>query len=1037
MKSKRSHGVSIVDVAKAAKVSTATVSYVVNNRGGVSEETALRVRRAIAELDYHPNAAGQSLATHAAHAMGLLAPSATGVSDPFFTMFLAGVLEATRGAHYQLVLLSPESTVSDTEAAILRAVRTKRIDGVILLEVEPDDHRARRMVEEGVPTVLFGRSTLDLAWVDIDNHQGGLLATQHLLDLGHRRIAHIAAPDRFQYARLRRQGYQAALEAYGGLVAQVAEGDLTRQAGYDLARQLLTNGAPPTAIFVASDVMAEGVLQCAAQLGVRVPDQLSVVGFDDSPLAQDTFPPLTTVSQNGYQVGQRVATLLIDYLAERTLAQELVKPELRIRQTTAAVNSELQQPAIGAGIMLKRGPSFAWLSLQGTVDPVARTQGVYMQDTHWLNLYQVLVDGRPLTPARTSVQPDTVTMDFILQQGMSTRHLTRELRLREDGLEDDWHWRCYGPCPPWTLDFHIAPDFRDIFEIRGMATQQHDAIESVYLEEETHRYRGRDGVDRELAVHTRPPATEGGVGQRRWRIGAEQRRGQIGIRLGWRQSPATSALTPTGHQPRGLDWPRVEIGDPLYQRVLERARSDIDMLLTDFGQGPIPAAGLPWYGTFFGRDGILSAYQLLEFAPVVAERTLANLVSLQGRDLVPEREEMPGKMVHEVRYGELANIGVVPYGRYYGSVDVTPLFLILLEATWRRTGDPDLIERYMPAAEKGLAWMEAASRQTGDGLYAFYPSGPGLLVQSWKDSSDSMVYGDGRQAHPPLAVAEVQGYVYAAKLAMAELYAYVGNEGARQRLLAETATLQARFQRAFWMADREYYAMAVDGEGKPLDVLSSDPGQCLWTGIIPPAFRPQLIERLLSPELFTGWGIRTLAEREVAYDPFSYHRGSVWPHDTALIVAGLARSGAAEAAWKVASGLLDAAARLPHHRLPELFSGMPRQGDGAPLPYPSACAPQAWAAGAPWLILQSLLGLHVDARQRSIMLSPVPQLPWKISVRGLQVPGGTVSVEADGSSVRVVELPAGWTASATRPTREVVQRSRPDLHHGTHTFHSS
>ncbi len=1029
MKSKKSQGVSIIDVAKAAKVSTATVSYVLNNRGRVSEQTALRVRRAAAELDYHPNAAGQSLATHAAHAMGLLAPSATGVADPFFSMFLAGVLEATRGAHYQLVLLSPEASVPDTEAAILRAVRTKRIDGVILLEVEPDDHRARRMVAEGVPTVLFGRSTLDLGWVDIDNHLGGLLATQHLLDLGHRRIAHIAAPHRFQYARMRRQGYEAALEAHGGLVAQVAEGDLSRQSGYDLARQLLTNGAPPTALFAASDVMAEGALQCAAELGILVPDQLSVVGFDDSPLAQDTFPPLTTVSQNGYQVGQRVATLLIDYLREGTLAQDLVKPELRIRQTTSPVISEVRQPAVGSGIMLKRGPSFAWLSAQGMVDPVARIQGVYMKDTHWLNLYQVLVDGRALTPANVSLQTDTVTMDFVLQQGMSTRHLTRRLRLREDGMEDGWQWRCYGTCPSWTLDLQISPDFRDIFEIRGMATEQHGAIESVWGEGETHRYRGRDGVDRELAVHTQPPAPEVHAGQRHWRIGADERRGEIQIRLGWRESPSPT----TGHQPSGLDWPQVEMGNPSYQRVLERARRDIDMLLTDFGHGPIPAAGLPWYGTFFGRDGILSAYQLLEFAPVVAERTLATLVSLQGRELVPEREEMPGKMVHEVRQGELANIGVVPYGRYYGSVDVTPLFLILLAATWRRTGDGGLVERYLPAAEKALAWMEAASSRTDDGLYAFYPSGRGLLVQSWKDSSDSMVYGDGRQASPPLAVAEVQGYVYAAKASMAELYDYLGNDGARRRLLAETARLQEEFQRAFWMADREYYAMAVDGAGKPLDVLSSDPGQCLWTGIIPEEFRPRVIERLLARELFTGWGIRTLAEGEAAYDPFSYHRGSVWPHDTALIVAGLARSGAADAVWQVAGGLLEAAARLPQYRLPELFSGMPRQADGAPLPYPGACAPQAWAAGAPWLILQSLLGLQIDARERSVTLSPVAHQPLNISIRGLEVPGGTVSVQADGLGARVVELPAGWMV---RPAKEVVQRpSSPD--HGTHTFNSS
>ena len=1015
-----------MDVAKAAGVSTATVSYVLNGRGHVSEETASRVRQAIKTLNYHPNAAGRSLATHAAHAIGLLAPSATGVSDPFFAMFLAGVLKAARRARYQLVLLSPEVAVEETADSIVRAVQSKRVDGVILLEVEPDDRRARRMVEEGIPTVLFGRSTLDVGWVDIDNHLGGLMATRHLLDLGHRRIAHIAAPGRYQYARLRREGYEAALAGYGGLVAQVVEGDLSVQSGYDLARQLLTNGAPPTAIFAGSDVMAEGVLRCALELGVRVPEQLSVVGFDDSPLAQDTFPPLSTVNQNAHQVGERVVELLMRRLSEATVEQEMVEPELKVRKTTGPVASEVQVPVVGQGIMLKCGPSFAWFSPRGTIDPVAGTQGVYMHDTHWLNLYQVLADDQPLEPLTVMTSDDGFTMHYVLRQGTLTRHLTRDLRLYEDRLEDRWRWEGYGPSVPWTLELQVAPDFRDIFEIRGMATEQHCPIESTYGTLEVHRYQGRDAVLRELTVHSVPEPHGGSGGLKRWRLDAA-RSGEVVITVGWREasSPARSspkdALSPAG-QESALAWPKVAVSDPGYQQVLARSRDDIDMLLTDFGQGLIPAAGLPWYGTFFGRDGILSAYQLLEFVPEVAVRTLATLAALQGREIDDEREEMPGKMVHEIRGGELANLGIVPYGRYYGSVDVTPLFLILLGASWRRTGDQSLIQKYLPVAEKALAWMEAASGRTSDGLYQFKPrTSRGLTVQSWKDSADSMVYRDGRQAAPPLAVAEVQGYVYAAKLAMAEVYDELGNDGARHRLEAEAQALQEQFQRAFWMPDREYYAMAVDGEGKPLDVISSDPGQCLWTGIIPQEFQPAVVERLLSPELFSGWGIRTLAAGEAAYDPFSYHRGSVWPHDTGLIVAGLARAGQGDAVRKVASGILDAATRLPGYRLPELFAGIEREVGRDPLPYPSACAPQAWAAGTPWLIVRSLLGLRVDGRARTVDLAPAPIGGLKIRVKEIRVVDGSIALEVDETGAQVI-VPAGWrVTSKGGAVKEVVQ----------------
>ncbi len=994
-------------------MSTATVSYVLNGRGHVSQETAARVRKAILALNYQPNAAGRSLATDSAHAIGLVAPRATAVSDPFFALFLAGVLEASRKQRYQLVLLSPEPVPGETESAIVRAVRSKRVDGVILLEVEPDDVRADHMIEAGIPAVLFGRSARPLAWVDVDNHHGGLMATRHLLALGHRRIAHIGAPDRYQYARLRRQGYEAALtETDPGLTPQVVEGDLTVHSGYQLARQLLTNGAPPTAIFAASDVMAEGAIRAALELGLRVPEQLSVVGFDDSPLAQETFPPITTVSQNAYQVGERVADLLVQVLKEQTLEQVMVEPEMKVRKTTAAVADEVLVPRVGEGIVLKSGMAFAWLSAEGTIDPVTSTHGIYLRDTHWLNVYQVLVDGQRPVPLATKIDDAGFQMTYAIPRQFGTLEVTRTFRLYADHLEDVWAWQRYGNPEAFVLDLQVTPDFRDIFEIRGMATEQHAPIASECGPVERHQYRGRDGVGRELTIESSPPPDEGSVGHGHWNVASAAKAASLAVSVTW-SDDSLDRETPTHFEP--LSWPRVWVAKPSWQRVVDRAQADLEMLLTDFGQGPVFAAGLPWYGTFFGRDGIISAYQLLAFVPAIAERTLATLAFWQGRAVVPEREEMPGKMIHEMRSGELTNLGVLPYGRYYGSVDVTPLFLILLVATWRRTGDDGLIERYLPAAEKALAWMEAAGGRENDGLYHFNPETKGgLTVQSWKDSKDSMVYGDGHRAEPPLAVAEVQGYVYAAKKALAEVYRALGNEGAVARLEAEALALQQTFHRAFWMQDRQYYAMAVDGAGRQLDVLSSDPGQCLWTEIIPEAYRQAVGERLVSSDLFSGWGIRTLGQNEVAYDPYSYHRGSVWPHDTGLVIAGLANVDQVEAAFQVAQGLMDAAGQQPKGRLPELFSGQERRTADAPVPYPSACAPQAWAAGTPWLILSVLLGLKIDGVRKTVTVSPVSDEVPAMRIEGILVPGGVLSVEVGEGMARVTEWPRGWQMESAK-----------------------
>lgn len=381
--------------------------------------------------------------------------------------------------------------------------------------------------------------------------------------------------------------------------------------------------------------------------------------------------------------------------------------------------------------------------------------------------------------------------------------------------------------------------------------------------------------------------------------------------------------------------------------VLRRAALDLRALLLFSEHGPIFAAGIPWFVTAFGRDSILTALMLLDRRPDVARGTLRYLASLQGREYDAARSEAPGKILHEVRQGELARTGKVPFGRYYGSIDATLLFMVLLHETYRRDGDLGLLRELRPNLEAALGWLATDADPDGDGFVEFAGAqgGNGLSVQSWKDSHDALSHADGTLAKGAVAVAEVQGYAYAALLAAAGCLGDLGETAEAGRLARRADELKARFHDAFWLPDLGTYALALDFDKRPLEVLSSDAGQLLWTGIVPEAFAPTLAATLMSDRLFSGWGIRTLGTREARYNPLSYHNGSVWPHDTALIAAGLRRYGFTEQASTLRDALFDLAASQPDLRPPELVAGYERT-DSPPVPYPVACRPQAWSSAA-------------------------------------------------------------------------------------------
>ncbi|HYH91524.1 MAG TPA: glycogen debranching N-terminal domain-containing protein [Candidatus Saccharimonadales bacterium] len=434
----------------------------------------------------------------------------------------------------------------------------------------------------------------------------------------------------------------------------------------------------------------------------------------------------------------------------------------------------------------------------------------------------------------------------------------------------------------------------------------------------------------------------------------------------------------------------------LFNLVVKRSVSDLRLLVNE-GPGPAQryiAAGVPWFTTLFGRDALITAFQALAFRPQVAIETLGVLAAYQATEIDDWRDAEPGKILHELRTGEMAGAGELPHTPYYGSVDSTPLWLILLGATFDWTGDRALVDRLWPNAMAALDWIDNYGDRDGDGLVEYQRrSERGLMNQGWKDSSDAIRDRNGREAEPPIALAEVQGYVFDAKRRLAGLARMRGDAVLAERLDADATALQARFEEVFWVEDQRYYAMALDGKKMRADAIGSNAGQCLWTGIVAPERAKDVVDRLLQPEMFSGWGIRTYASGQPGYNPIGYHTGTVWPHDTSLIAAGFKRYGFDDASNRLVSQVLEAAQRFPDYRLPELFCGFDKTDATTPVPYPVACSPQAWAAGASFLFLETMLGLRAHAERGELELTH-PHLPdWlgKVTLTDLRI--GEASVD--------------------------------------------
>ncbi len=659
---------------------------------------------------------------------------------------------------------------------------------------------------------------------------------------------------------------------------------------------------------------------------------------------------------------------------------------------------------------LKYGDTFVVLDSRGDI-AASRDgpAGLFHQDTRYLSRLELLVSGTPLLLLGSNLRDDNSAFivdltnpDLIAEQRLvlekDTVHILRTIFLWRDTAYQRLSVRNYGDrAIDLRLSILFENDFADLFEVRGSRRERHGTATTRVCGDDRVLliYHGLDAKVRRTALTFDPPPDRltAGAAVYDLRLAPGETRPLFLAVSCDRTDTRPMFLRSLIAARRELrEWTRdrtsVETSNDRFNEILCRSTADLEMLMTDTPQGRYPYAGIPWFSTTFGRDGLITALQMLWWSPDVALGVLRRLAAYQAETTDPVADAEPGKILHEMRGGEMAALREVPFGLYYGSVDATPLFVLLAGLYVERTGDLETIRALWPAVEAALGWIDGPGDPDRDGFVEYKRAGKsGLANQGWKDSHDAIFHADGHLATGAIALAEVQGYVYAAKRMAACCARRLGREAAARRLDAEAERLAARFESAFWCADIETYALALDGAKIPCRVRTSNAGQVLFAGIAASDRAALVAKGLLQTDFFSGWGIRTVARGEARYNPMSYHNGSVWPHDNALIALGLARYGYKRSVETLFDGLFRAATYMDHRRLPELFCGFQQQRGHGPTLYPVACSPQAWASVAPFTLLEASLGLEFDPFHGEIRLCN-PRLPAfldEVMVRNLQL----------------------------------------------------
>ncbi len=692
----------------------------------------------------------------------------------------------------------------------------------------------------------------------------------------------------------------------------------------------------------------------------------------------------------------------------RTHAEEEERKERLLTQGRASVTR-----SISDAVVIKDYNLFFLSERDGTVPLDAEHGfGLYYNDCRFLCGYELLLagakaDGLVATAEGGSsalyelTNPDIRREDdqLIPKESLGIQ-IARAVDVEGAFMRETLELVNYGGAAvelPLSQTFRAT--FEDVLSIRGLLATQPGTLHKAMRNGSTltFSYDGADGVRRELAITADPQPSSTSEQGHTYLIHLEpDERKQIELQFYIREQrpedPAGMKGRPASKKSSGEV--RFESDSVLLNRVAQASFRDLEVLHSTLGGHDYYAAGVPWFVTLFGRDSIITAYQMLAFNPEIAAHTLRLLASLQGKKVDDWRDEQPGKILHELRIGELARSGELPHTPYYGSVDATPLFLMLLGEYARWTGDTSLFSELRENVERALSWMDEYGDSDGDGYIEYQStSEKGLINQGWKDSGDAIVVATGKLAEPPIALIEVQGYAYAAKRAMADLFERNADVGRAESLRAAAATLKERFNKDFWSDELGTYILALQKDKRPAAVVSSNAGHALWCQIAEPGLARRTAERLLQPDMFSGWGIRTLSTAARRYNPVSYHLGTVWPHDNAIIAAGFRKYGMADRSLEVFQSIVNAASYYEPYRLPELLAGHSAADYGVPVRYPVACHPQAWAAGSIPFLLTSTLDLQPDAltKQLRIVRPAMPGLVHSVTMRDIRV--GPASVD--------------------------------------------